>query len=187
MAEDDLEERFDWGKLGPGRVLHSRTLAERVAVHGRAWGPCVAFTALWVGGLVLVGGTLGGPYVCVSALIFFFTCTSASRKSALSPYSVFNPNFERGAGQLSSADWDRHFRGGLASTPLAERTDETPLFGEGRPLMEGSGQRVGTSGGGGGENALLAQLAREREARRAAAAAAAKSGAAASSAPVKRD
>ena len=187
MAEDDLEERFDWGKLGPGRVLHNKTLAERVAVHGRAWGPCLVFTALWVGGLVLVGGTLGGPYVSVSALIFFYSCTARTRTSALSAYSVFNPNFERGLGQISSADWDRQFRGGLASTPLAERTDETPLFGEGRPLMEGSGQRVGTSGsGGGGENALLAQLAREREARRAAAAAAAKSGAAAS-APVKRD
>ena len=182
MAEADLPEGIDWGKLKYGGQLHGRTPLQQFFLHAREWAPVAICTALWVAGLFWVGGTLGGPYVCVSILLFLCSRTSATRKGSRSAYSVFNANFEKSAGQLTSADWDREYRGGAVPTPAAEREDEAPLFGGAPQPFAGQGQVLGS--GGAPSNSLMAQLARERHARQAAAAAAA---AAAGAAAAKRD
>ena len=169
--EVDLPEGVDWSKLRYGGQLHGRTPLQNLLFHARAWAPFAACTALWIGGLYWAGGKLGGPYVCLSILLFLCTRTSAARKGARSAYSVFNENYERSAGQLSSADWDRTYRGGAMPAPAAERVDESPLFGGAPQPFAGQGQVLGS--GGAPSNSLMAQLARERHARQAAAAAAA--------------
>ena len=167
MSDD---EAFDWSKLaGTGHALHGRTTLQNALHYFRAWAPTLFATCVWIWGVYAAGGKWGGPYVCVSALLFFFCNTSRKRRGELSAYSVFNPNFQRSAGQLTSADFDRTYRGGGVPTPLAERGEDAPLFGS--AWLEGRGQRVGGGEGGGSNNALLAQLAAERRAREAAAAA----------------
>lgn len=171
MAIDDDDDELTWRRAGAGRVLQPPTALD----HAKAYGPPLIIAALWIAGLYLCGGLLGVPYVCVSLLLFLCMRTVAKRKGALSAYSIFNPNFERGLGQLTSADWDAQYRGGLVPTPESERVSKFGALPGAQGLMEGQGRVLGggsggggaaTGGGGaGGGNSLLAQLAAERRAR----------------------
>jgi hypothetical protein len=155
----------DWSHLGAARTLHDRTALQRAYHCCAPWAPGLLFFSVWVLGLYACGGEVGVIYICVTALLYFFCNTAKRRTSALSAYSIFNPNFERSAGTLTSADWERQYRGFSTEAPEAD----TLVTGGPRSLMEGEGQKLGGGDGSGGKNSLLAQLAAERRAREAAA------------------
>ena len=63
--------------------------------------------AAWLGILFFLGGKYGILWCCATVLLFIVTHLSNGRRSTFSSYSIFNPNFERSLGQLTTGDFDR--------------------------------------------------------------------------------